>query len=104
MFVIIAGLFLFIGLLVVPMIMGLSTGLFQGAETMMESTLDSAAKINDSDVRDSVTTSVQGAKDSFVTQQQIWSIFVSFIVLIIIGIIGLVMFLNGRTNVERQIG
>jgi hypothetical protein len=103
-FVIIAGIFLFIGLLAVPVLLNLGTGLFAGSETIMEQTLESANEINDPAVKAAVTNSIQSSKDSFVGQTEIWNIFVSFIVLIIIAITGLVVYLNGRTNVERQIG
>lgn len=99
-----AMILLFVGLMIVPMLQNMGTGLFAGSETMLEQTIESANEINDADVRASVTGAVQETKDSYVTQTEIWMVFSGTIILFIIAVTGLVIYLNGRSSVERQIG
>lgn len=103
-FVLIAMILLFVGLLAVPLIQGIGTGLFSGAETMLNSTEDYANQIEDEDVKEQLLDNVSNTKSSFTTQNDIWTIFTSFIIVFIIAITGIVLYLNGRTNVERQVG
>lgn len=87
----------------IPMTLDINTAFFSMGEDMLQEGLEHANNIQDNDVKDSVTKTLTGAKDSFSDQVDILGFFVQYAWVFIVIIILFIIVIAARKQVESEI-
>lgn len=88
----------------VPVALNISSKMYTAGESQIDKALESINKVQDANVKTSLTNLVTDAKDAQITNVDIMSNLIMYSPFIIMGLIAAIIFLAARQSVEAERG